>query len=268
VERAVIALGLFELVFLLVAWKAQPHLSQVAAQWLDQPLTHSDYLYLVAANLGTCIMPWAIFYQQSALIDKGLNLRHLRMMRVDTLVGAVLCQCVTAAILVAAAASFGALHQGGAAFETVGQISSALTGVLGNTWGRLAFAVVFSGGALVATVVVCLTAAWALGELTGVHHSLEQHPMEAPWFYAAFALMLLLGGGLVLSGVGVVRLSIAMGVLNALLLPFALGSLYALARSPTLAASRLQGPYAGVVALAFAAVAAVGVVAGLVGVLG
>ena len=41
--------------------------------------------------------------------------------------------------------------------------------------------------------------------------------MQAPWFYAAFTLILLLGGGLVASGVN--RLSIAMGVVNALLLP-------------------------------------------------
>ena len=32
-----------------------------------------DYLYLLAANLGTSVMPWAIFYQQSAMIDKGLR---------------------------------------------------------------------------------------------------------------------------------------------------------------------------------------------------
>ena len=100
VERSVIILGLFELVFLVIAWRAQPNLTQVATQIFDLPLGRHDYLYMVAANLGTTVMPWAIFYQQSALVDKGLDIRHLRVTRIDILLGAVLCQVITAAVLV------------------------------------------------------------------------------------------------------------------------------------------------------------------------
>jgi hypothetical protein len=50
--------------------------------------------------------------------------------------------------------------------------------------------------------------------------------MKAPRFYAAFAAMLLSGAALVGSGVKLVRLTIAVGVLNALLLPIVLGFLY------------------------------------------
>jgi hypothetical protein len=34
----------------------------------------------------------------------------------------------------------------------------------------------------VATIVVCLSAAWALGELGGRHHALAEHPRQRPGF--------------------------------------------------------------------------------------
>ncbi len=183
VERIAIFLGLFGLAFLIVAWRAHPDTRQMLAHMQQMPFGDKRYLYLIAANLGTSIMPWSIFYQQSALIDKGLSLQHLKVARCETLFGAILCQTLQAAVLVAAAASLG---QHGASLDNVPQIAEAFTFVLGDAFGRVLFAVALSGGALVATIVVCLTAAWAVGEVIGARHSLEQHPSEAPWFYAAF----------------------------------------------------------------------------------
>lgn len=267
VERMVIVFGLFELVFLIVAWKSHPDIGQLVAGLREMPLGNHDYLYLLAANLGTSVMPWAIFYQQSALIDKGLGIAHLNIARVDIMIGAILCQTVTAAVLIAAAATFGEV-QHPVQLESVPQIATAFSAVLGPNIGRLVFAVGLSGGALVATIVVCLTAAWALGEVAGFHHSLEHHPLEAPWFYAAFALLLLVGGGLVVSGVHLIRLSIAMGVVNALLLPVALGFLFQLARTKLPEPLRLKGGYAATVGTIFLFAAVTGVFAGVSGIVG
>ncbi len=267
VERMVIAFGLFELGFLIMAWEAHPDMAKLTAGLYEMPLGNRDYLYLLAANLGTSVMPWAIFYQQSALIDKGLGIGHLKIARLDILIGAVLCQTVTAAVLIAAAATFGQ-HQQPVQLENVPQIATAFNATLGPIIGRLVFVAGLGGGALVATVTVCLTAAWALGEVAGVHHSLEHHPLQAPWFYAAFALILLLGGGLVASGVNLIRLSIAMGVVNALLLPIALGFLFRLGRMKLTGPTRLTGAYAAMVGTIFFCAAATGVYTALAGIVG
>src|SRR5947207_2104726 len=66
VERIAIAVGAFELVFLVVAWKAHPGLADLAAGSVDIAWREPKYLYLVAANIGAVIMPWMVFYQQSA----------------------------------------------------------------------------------------------------------------------------------------------------------------------------------------------------------
>jgi Mn2+/Fe2+ NRAMP family transporter len=267
VERMVIAFGLFELGFLIMAWKAHPDLGQLAAGLQEMPLGNHEYLYLLAASLGTSVMPWAIFYQQSALIDKGLSIGHLKIARLDILLGAILCQTITAAVLIAAAATFGQLQQP-VQLENVAQIVTAFSTTMGPTIGRLVFELGLGGGALVATITVCLTAAWALGEVAGFHHSLEHHPLQAPWFYAAFALILLAGGGLVASGINLIRLSIAMGVVNALLLPVALGFLFRLASTKLAEPLRLKGAYAATVGIIFFSAAATGVYAALAGIAG
>jgi len=150
----------------------------------------------------------------------------------------------------------------------VPQIATAFNATLGPIIGHLVFVAGLGGGALVATVTVSLTAAWALGEVAGVHHSLEHHPLQAPWFYGAFALILVLGGALVASGVNLIRLSIAMGVVNALLLPIALGFLFQLARTKLADPMRLKGAYAAIVGTIFFCAAATGVYAALAGIAG
>src|ERR1051326_1358697 len=73
VERIAIAVGAFELVFLVVAWKAQPALADLAGGAIDIAWRDPKYLYLVAANIGAVIMPWMVFYQQSSVVEKGLT---------------------------------------------------------------------------------------------------------------------------------------------------------------------------------------------------
>jgi hypothetical protein len=115
---------------------------------------------------------------------------------------------------------------------------------------------------------VCLTVAWTLGEVTGFHHSLEQHPFEAPWFYGSFAVILVAGGALVASGVHVIRLTLAAGVANALLLPVVLLLLWRLAREVPPVGHRLRGAPALLVASIFVLAAAVGLYAAIQGIRG
>ncbi len=84
VERAALVIGLFELVFFFVAWAARPDLAQMARESVHVPVFNANFEYLVAANIGAVIMPWMIFYQQSAIADKKLKLRGLQRWRAGT----------------------------------------------------------------------------------------------------------------------------------------------------------------------------------------
>ena len=266
VERIAIVVGAFEVVFVVVAWQAQPDFAALAVGSVDIPLHEAKYLYLVAANIGAVIMPWMVFYQQSAVVEKKLEVIDLPAARLDTAVGAVLTQIIMAAVLVATAATLSSSNNLGS-LDTVQQIAEAITPYLGNTTGKLLFALGLSGSAMVATIVVTLTAARTLSEVLGAKHYLEHEPHEAPWFYGIYTATLVVGGVIVVSGINLVRLSVGVQVMNALLLPIVLGFLYLLARRLPLP-YRLRGTYAVIVAVVVAATVIFAVYSGLAGLAG
>ncbi len=263
VERIAVGIGAFELVFLLVAWKAQPQATTMISGALSIPWHEPKYLYLVAANIGGVIMPWMVFYQQSAVVEKKLTTDDLPAARWETAIGALITQVIMACVLVATAATLGKADTH-AALDTVQQIAQAITPFLGEGTGKLLFGLGMTGAAMVATIVVTLTAARTLREVLGVKHSLEHAPRDAPWFYGFYTVSLVASGLLIASGVNLISLSVGVQVMNALLLPIVLGFLYLLARRLP-APYRLSGSYAVVVALIVALAAGFGVYAGLAG---
>ena len=228
VEKIAIVIGSFELAFVIIAVWAHPKIDVVLTGLSQIPWRNSDYLYLAAANVGAVIMPWMIFYQQSAIVDKKLKKSDLRASRWDTILGAILTQIIMASVLIAAAATIGESNPG-APLNTVQQLTQALTPFFGNTFGTIAFSMGIIGAGMVAAIVVSLAMAWGLGEVTGYKHSLEHRPLDAPWFYAIYVLGLVLGGLWVISGVNLINLSVDVQIMNALLLPIVLGFLYLLA---------------------------------------
>jgi Mn2+/Fe2+ NRAMP family transporter len=228
VERIGIAFGLAELAFFVAMLLSHPHASAVWHGATSMPVGSSGYLLLVAANVGAVIMPWMIFYQQGAVIDKRLSVATIRQARADTAVGAVLTQLIMIAVLVAVAATVG-LHHPATPLNTVGQISNALAGYLGYAGGRIVFGVGLLGAALVAAIVCSLAGAWGLAEVFGWKHTLNERPSrESARFYITYALAHIVGAVIVLTSADLISVSIDVMVMNALLLPIVLGFLLAL----------------------------------------
>ncbi len=266
VERIAIVVGGFELVFLLVAVLAHPGWNEVASGALTIPFADPKYLLLASANIGAVIMPWMVFFQQSSVAEKGLTTEDLPSARLDTAIGAVVTQLIMAAVLIAVAATLGKAG-GDHALDTVEEIVGAITPFLGDFAGKLLFCLGMAGAALVATIVVTLTAARTLAEVLGAKHKLEDEPREAPWFYGFYAVALVVCAVVVGSGVNLVSLAVGVQVMNALLLPIVLGFLYLLARRLP-APYRLKGAYAAVSGAIILVTVVFGVYSGVAGLWG
>ena len=268
VERGAIALGAFEFAFFGIAWLAHPDAADMLRGAVDIPATNKDYLYLVAANIGAVIMPWMVFYQQSAVADKGLRPEHLRAARADTAVGAVVTQLIMAAVLVAAAATIGRGSTAGAAgasLSTVGELSAALTPFLGEALGQAVFSAGVLGAGMVAAVVAPLALAWGVGEVSGFRRSLNLRPPQARGFYGLYCGCVALCAVLVGIWPDLVSLNVGVQIMNALLLPVVLGFLVALAVRALPPAVRLRGWYLWVVVAVVGVTAAFGVFGGFQG---
>jgi len=228
VERIGLAVGAAELAFLVAMVMARPDMGALAAGMRSMPLDNSSYLLLVAANVGAVIMPWMVFYQQGAVIDKHLSEATIRQERHDTAAGAVLTQVIMIAVVVTVAATIGKDNPE-TPLQTVGDISNALTPYLGRIGGTVLFGMGMLGAALVAAIVASLAGAWGLAETFGWRHTLNERPSRATAkFYATYALTHIVGAALVLASVNLIDLAVDVEVMNAMLLPIVLGLLLAL----------------------------------------
>jgi hypothetical protein len=101
--------------------------------------------------------------------------------------------------------------------------------------------------------------------VSGYRHSLEHHPLEAPWFYGIYTLAVI-GGAIIVALVpNLVALNLGVEVMNALMLPLVLGFLVALAFRALPPEHRLRGAYAWVVVVVAVLTAGLGVYGGLSG---
>ena len=242
-ERIGIALGLAELVFIPAMLLAHPDLHAVAHGLAQFPVRNSSYMTLLAANVGAVIMPWMIFYQQGAVIDKELMHHHIRSERRDTAIGAVITQGLMVVIIMAFAATESLRHST-SPLQTVGQLASALTPALGAEGSKVILGIALIGAALVAALVASLAAAWGISEAFGWAHSLNSRPSrKTAKFYVTYALAHILGAAIVLLNFNLVSVVIAVEVMNALLLPIVLGFLLALESRALPAKYRSKGTY-------------------------
>jgi Mn2+/Fe2+ NRAMP family transporter len=268
-ERAALVIGLFELAFFIVACGAFRDGARIWHDSTDIPFGNSAFLYLGAAVIGAVFNPWMIFYQQSAVVHKGLTAADYNAARWETAGGAVLTQSITAAILLAAAASLGE-HAGGPGLTSpgltspgltsVGAISLALTPVLGSTAGRLVFSLGVLGAAMVAAVISSLALAYGVSEVVGQRHAAAGDPFKPRWARGLYAALLVGCAALVWGMPNLVRLNIGAQVLNALLLPMVIVFLMALSLKALPVKWRPSGWYLAVVLGSSFIICAAGVV--------
>lgn len=243
IERIGIAIGLAELAFVGAMVLAHPSGHDLIHGVATQPLHNGSYLKLLAANIGAVVMPWMIFYQQGAVIDRGLRVEDLRAERRDTLFGSFLTQGIMIVVLVALAATAYRTDRG-AALNTVPQIAHLLGARIGSGSARILVGVSILGGALVAALVVSLAGAWGMAEVLGWEHSLNERPShQNAKFYVTYALTHIIGAVLVLASVDLVSLAVDVEVMNALLLPVVLGFLLLLEAKALPEEHRMRGAY-------------------------
>ncbi len=159
-----------------------------------------ELLFIVLANIGTTIAPWQIFFQQSAVVDKGLDVKDITFGKWDTLAGAILTCGVAVFIIIATGAAF-YYHHPPIVIEDARQTAQALAPLLPRgegEWARRLFAIGLFDAGFLGALCVSLSTSWAVGEVFGWAHSLNNSVRDAPWFYILYLLMLLTSGAVVL----------------------------------------------------------------------
>ena len=217
------ALCLVELLFIPAAFAAHPPVRDIVMKGIfgSQPLTDYSYLLLIASNIGAVIMPWMIFYQQSAVVDKGLTIKDLGFARFDTALGAVLTQGIMVAIIITTAATLFVHH---IPVSDAAHAALAFQPLAGRFAG-VTFGVGLIGASMLGAFVVSLATAWAFGEAFGWRCSLNDG-LRAKRFSALYVGCVAIAAGIVLiPNLPLIQITVYVEAFNGFVLPIVLGFL-------------------------------------------
>ena len=143
------------------------------------------------ANIGTTIAPWMLFFQQSAVVDKGMREKDIPWGKFDTWVGAFLTVIVAIFIVVVTGTVLKGINIDSAAQASIMLMKS-------NRYLGTFMAIGLFDAGLLGAICISLASSWAFGEIFGWAHSLNNKIKEAPWFYANYFITLISAGLVVL----------------------------------------------------------------------
>jgi Mn2+/Fe2+ NRAMP family transporter len=250
-ERITLAAALFNLVFVPVALLSHPHWKEIGGAlltWKPLPggITQETILILLA-DIGATVTPWMLFFQQSAIADKGLTTHDIRYGRIDTALGAALAALAALATIVATAPLF--THGMSVGNFEAGEFAQALQPFVGH-WGAALFALGMFEAGMVAAITISTSSAYAFGEVAHRPHSLNLPFQQGKSFYLVLLVEAAAAGGLVLiPGIPLVYIVLVVNVIAVLAMPPALLFLYMLVNDREIMGDLVSPLWANVLAL-------------------
>ena len=251
-ERITLAAAMFNLIFIPVALLSHPHWGEIGhALFTWKPLPggiNQETVLILLADIGATVTPWMLFFQQSAIADKGLTTRDIRYGRIDTIIGATLATLAALATIIATAPLF-ARGMPAANFEAA-EFAQALRPFVGH-WGSALFALGMFEAGMVAAVTISTASAYAFGEVARRPHSLNLPFSQGKSFYLVLLLEAAAAAGLVLiPGIPLVYIVLVVNVIAVLAMPPALLFLYMLVNDREIMGDFVSPVWANVLALA------------------
>jgi NRAMP (natural resistance-associated macrophage protein)-like metal ion transporter len=202
VERILLVLCVIYVTYVASGFLVHPDWGQVFHQVISPTLPHgpgepTGYLLTLVAVIGTTIAPWMQFYQQSAIADKRIAVKHLNYERLDTYFGSFLTDFVAFFIVVATGATLFVHH---IAITQAKDAALALAPLVGGN-GQIAeilFGIGLLNASLMAASVLPLSTAYSISEAFGWERGVSRTFKEAPQFLSLYTFLIVVGAGITL----------------------------------------------------------------------
>ena len=217
VERVFLVASAIYLAYVASGLMAAPNWSEVGSA-LMTPSFHLDvgYVTIFVTIIGTTIAPWMQFYQQSSIVDKGLQAKDYAYERVDVVVGSLFAVFVAAFITIACA---GTIFKSGLSIETAKDTALAL-GPLAGRYASILFALGLLNASLFSAAILPLSTAYTVCEAFGWENSLSRELKDAPIFFGIYAAMIILGAAIILLPIrSLIQAMLISQTFNGVLLP-------------------------------------------------
>jgi NRAMP (natural resistance-associated macrophage protein)-like metal ion transporter len=245
VEKVFLGACVFYLVYIASGVLARPGWGDVARETLHpHAVVDAAYVTMIVGLVGTTIAPWMQFYQQAAIVEKGVGVEDYGYSRVDVVSGCIFVSVIAFFIIVACSAT---LHRSGVEVETAADAAQALRPIAG------AF-----NASLFSASVLPLATAYSVCEAFGWEMGVNKRLREAPHFYGLYTGLIVVGGAIILvPGIPLLPVMYLSQVANGVLLPIVLVFMLRLASRRDLMGDYVNSPAMNAVAWATVVVMAV-----------
>ena len=217
VERVFLLASAIYLSYVASGFIAAPNWSEVGRAVLS-PSFNLDvgFVTIFVTIIGTTIAPWMQFYQQSSIVDKGIQIKDYAYERVDVVVGSLFAVFVAAFITIACANT---IFRSGLTITTAKDAALAL-GPLAGRYASILFALGLLNASLFSAAILPLSTAYTVCEAFGWENSVSRELKDAPIFFGIYTALIILGAAIILLPIrSLIQAMLISQTFNGVLLP-------------------------------------------------
>ena len=220
VEKIFLFACLFYVAYVATGFLVHPSWKMVAKETVSPQFTFDKaYILMLMGIIGTTIAPWMQFYQQSSVVEKGINIKDYKYARLDVIIGGIVVSVVAMFIVISCAAT---LFKNGVRIETAKDAALALEPLAGKYCSAL-FAFGLLNASVFSAMILPLATAYSVCEGLGWETGVDKRLKEAPQFYFLFTALIVLGAGVIMfPQINLIAVMLFSQAANAVFLPFVL----------------------------------------------
>jgi Mn2+/Fe2+ NRAMP family transporter len=252
VERVFLVASAIYLSYVASGFIAAPNWSEVSRA-LATPNFSLDvgYVTIFVTIIGTTIAPWMQFYQQSSIVDKGLQIKDYAYERVDVVVGSLFAVFVASFITIACANT---IFKSGLTITSAKDAALAL-GPLAGRYASILFALGLLNASLFSAAILPLSTAYTVCEAFGWENSISRELKDAPIFFGIYTALIILGAAIILLPIkSLIQAMIISQTFNGVLLPVILVAMLVLINDKRLMGKFRNGRFFNILAWATAVI--------------
>lgn len=220
VEKVFLVACLFYVSYIVTGFLGHPTWNIVLRETVHPTFQfRPEFLLIMMGLIGTTIAPWMQFYQQSAVVEKGIRVKDYKYARWDVIIGGIVVNIVAIFIIISCAAT---LFKNGIRIETAKDAALALKPLAGKYASSL-FAFGLLNASLFSAMILPLATAYSVCEGLGWETGVDRRPKDAPQFYFLFTSLIAIGAGIIMiPRINLIKVMILSQASNAVFLPFVL----------------------------------------------
>jgi Mn2+/Fe2+ NRAMP family transporter len=219
-ERIFLLFSLCLLIYIVAALQGHPDWSAIGNS-IIKPKFEYNFLYIstVLGLVGTTIAPWMQFYIQSSVIEKRIQVKDLKLSRLDVLIGSIATITVAFFIIVACAST---LNISGTTINNASDAAAALAPVAG-AFASQVFAFGLFVASIFAAVILPVAVSFYICEAFGFEAGLDKKWREAPQFYWLYTIIIAISAAIILlPNAPLIQISLWSQRINGIILPIIL----------------------------------------------